>query len=50
MSESEKMYISYNNIHQLCQEIAPKIKEFKPDLIIAIGGGGFIPARMLRSF
>ncbi|KAK6198119.1 hypoxanthine guanine phosphoribosyltransferase [Scheffersomyces amazonensis] len=48
--EASKMYISYNNIHQLCQEIAPKIKDFKPDLIIAIGGGGFIPARMLRSF
>ncbi|KAK6464457.1 xanthine phosphoribosyltransferase 1 [Scheffersomyces coipomensis] len=48
--EPEKMYISYNNIHQLCQEIAPKIKAFQPDLIIAIGGGGFIPARMLRSF
>ena len=46
----EKMYISYNNVHQLCQESADKIKQFKPDLIIAIGGGGFIPARMLRSF
>lgn len=44
------MYISYNNVHQLCQESADKIKQFKPDLIIAIGGGGFIPARMLRSF
>lgn len=46
----EKTYISYNNVHQLCQESADKIKEFRPDLIIAIGGGGFIPARMLRSF
>ncbi|CAK9440311.1 uncharacterized protein LODBEIA_P44110 [Lodderomyces beijingensis] len=46
----EKTYISYNNVHQLCQESAEKIKSFKPDLIIAIGGGGFIPARMLRSF
>lgn len=27
-----------------------KIKQFKPDLIIAIGGGGFIPARILRTF
>jgi hypoxanthine phosphoribosyltransferase len=26
-----------------------KIKAFKPDIIIAIGGGGFIPARMIRS-
>lgn len=44
------MYITYNNIHQLCQETSDKIKQFKPDLIIAIGGGGFIPARMLRTF
>ena len=48
--EASKMYISYNNIHQLCQETSEKIKAFKPDLIIAIGGGGFIPARMLRTF
>lgn len=48
--EASKMYITYNNIHQLCQETSSKIKAFKPDLIIAIGGGGFIPARMLRTF
>lgn len=48
--EATKMYITYNNIHQLCQEASSKIKQFKPDLIIAIGGGGFIPARMLRTF
>ncbi|SCU95214.1 LADA_0G14290g1_1 [Lachancea dasiensis] len=47
---SDKQYISYNNVHQLCQEAAEKIKQFKPDLIIAIGGGGFIPARILRTF
>lgn len=29
--------------------MTPKIRNFKPDLIIAIGGGGFIPARMLRT-
>lgn len=46
----EKQYISYNNVHQLCQESAQRIKKFKPDLIIAIGGGGFIPARILRTF
>ncbi|ODQ64758.1 PRTase-like protein [Nadsonia fulvescens var. elongata DSM 6958] len=46
----EKIYISYNNIHKLCQEAAVVIKEFKPDLMIAIGGGGFIPARILRTF
>lgn len=32
------------------QQMAPKIKaEFDPDLMIAIGGGGYIPARMLVS-
>ncbi|QLG72748.1 hypothetical protein HG535_0D04570 [Zygotorulaspora mrakii] len=46
----DKEYISYNNVHQLCQISAERIKNFKPDLIIAIGGGGFIPARILRTF
>ncbi|KAG0667906.1 hypoxanthine-guanine phosphoribosyltransferase [Maudiozyma exigua] len=46
----EKQYISYNNVHQLCQLTAERIKTFKPDYIIAIGGGGFIPARILRTF
>lgn len=48
---SEKLYISYNNIHKLCKLAAAEIKKDRPvDLIIAIGGGGFIPARILRSF
>ncbi|KAK3381897.1 phosphoribosyltransferase-like protein [Podospora didyma] len=47
----EKVYVTYNDVHKLCQEAAPKIlEEFKPQLIIAIGGGGYVPARILRSF
>ncbi|KAK5952120.1 hypoxanthine-guanine phosphoribosyltransferase [Knufia fluminis] len=47
----EKIYVTYNQIHKLCQEAAPKIlNEFKPNLMIAIGGGGYVPARILRSF
>ncbi|OBA23060.1 PRTase-like protein [Metschnikowia bicuspidata var. bicuspidata NRRL YB-4993] len=48
----EKLYISYNIVHKLCQKAAQEIKAsgMKVDLIIAIGGGGFIPARILRSF
>jgi hypoxanthine phosphoribosyltransferase len=38
-------------VHKLCQEAAPKIlADFKPNLMIAIGGGGYVPARILRSF
>jgi hypoxanthine phosphoribosyltransferase len=38
-------------VHKLCQEAAPRIlAEFKPQLLIAIGGGGYVPARILRSF
>ncbi len=42
---------SYNQIHTICQETAKKIKQdnFQPEIILAIGGGGFIPARMLRT-
>ncbi|KAJ2871671.1 hypoxanthine-guanine phosphoribosyltransferase [Coemansia asiatica] len=50
---SDKLYISYNQIHQLIDDAVHKYKldtDFQPDLIIAIGGGGFIPARILRSF
>ncbi|EED18351.1 xanthine-guanine phosphoribosyl transferase Xpt1, putative [Talaromyces stipitatus ATCC 10500] len=47
----EKVYVSYNQVHKLCQRSADKIlEEFRPNLMIAIGGGGFIPARILRSF
>ena len=39
----------YGEIHNTICSMAPSICEFSPDVIIAIGGGGFIPARMLRS-
>jgi hypoxanthine phosphoribosyltransferase len=35
----------------MCQEAGPRIlEECKPHLMIAIGGGGYVPARILRSF
>jgi len=47
----EKVYVTYNQIHKLCQDAAPRIlDEFRPNLMIAIGGGGYVPARILRSF
>jgi hypothetical protein len=46
-----KEYVTYNQVHKLCQEAAPRILEdFAPQLMIAIGGGGYVPARILRSF
>ncbi|OAP57306.1 hypothetical protein AYL99_08044 [Fonsecaea erecta] len=47
----EKVYVTYNEIHKLCQTSAEKIlNDFQPNLMIAIGGGGYVPARILRSF
>ncbi|CAF9918959.1 MAG: hypoxanthine-guanine phosphoribosyltransferase [Heterodermia speciosa] len=47
----EKVYITYNQVHKLCQASADRIlNDFQPNLIIAIGGGGYVPARILRSF
>lgn len=46
---ADKQYISYNHVHLLCLEASKKVKEFNPDYIICIGGGGFIPARMMRT-
>ncbi|KAL8766646.1 MAG: hypothetical protein Q9209_006629 [Squamulea sp. 1 TL-2023] len=47
----EKVYVTYNEVHKLCQASADRIlSDFRPNLMIAIGGGGYVPARILRSF
>ncbi|KAF2432824.1 PRTase-like protein [Tothia fuscella] len=47
----EKIYVTYNQVHKHCQNSAERIlNDFNPDLMIAIGGGGYVPARILRSF
>ena len=47
----QKIYVTYNQVHKLCQESAERIlNEFHPQLMVAIGGGGYVPARILRSF
>lgn len=47
----QKYYISYNTVHKVCQQGASRIikDNFQPDVILAVGGGGFVPARMLRT-
>ena len=48
----EKLYVSYNTIHKLIKKLAKQIKDsgFDPDVIVAIGSGGFIPARIIKTF
>lgn len=49
-AEDGKVYFSYADIHDSVSNLAPKLRdEFHPDVMIAIGGGGFIPARILRT-
>ena len=46
----DKIKYSYYEIHQLCMNNGQKLKrEFKPDVILAIGGGGLIPSRILSN-
>ena len=47
--EVNKLYFTYDDIHNTVKTLVPNIKQINPDVIIAIGGGGFIPARMLRT-
>jgi len=41
--------VGWNQIEQLCEELAGKIREsgFKPHVIVGIARGGWIPARLL---
>ncbi|KAF8892110.1 hypothetical protein BD779DRAFT_1670455 [Infundibulicybe gibba] len=50
-SEVKHWRVTYNEIHNLIRTSTPKIAaEFNPDLLVAIGGGGFFPARVMRTF
>jgi len=48
----EKYYFTYEDIHRTAKSIADRVEAsgFEPDIIVAIGSGGFIPARILRTF
>ncbi|KAI5999577.1 PRTase-like protein [Pisolithus albus] len=50
MDERPHIHATYNEVHIIIKEAAAKISQsFKPDVLIAIGGG-FFPARVLRTF
>lgn len=44
-----KVYFSYAQIHSTVASMKDRLLAWKPDVMVAIGGGGFIPARMLRT-
>lgn len=44
-----RVYFSYAEVHSSVTSLIPQLQAFKPDVMIAIGGGGFIPARILRT-
>jgi hypoxanthine phosphoribosyltransferase len=48
----EKLHFTYEDIHRTARDIARRVKAsgFDPHIIVAIGSGGFIPARILRTY
>ncbi len=49
---ADKQFFSYRQIHRTVKSLAERIiaDGYDPDVIVAIGTGGFIPARMLKTF
>lgn len=42
---------TYEEVHRMIRSISDKIKaDYDPEVIIAIGGGGLVPARILRTY
>lgn len=50
--ETNKVYVSYNQFHDLVRQTLQRtklIEKFSPTLLIAISAGGFLPTRILRN-
>ncbi|MBU0934305.1 MAG: phosphoribosyltransferase [Spirochaetes bacterium] len=48
----DKYRFTYNDIHRTVRSLAERIGQsgYQADVIVAIGSGGYIPARILRTF
>ena len=46
------LYVSYNTVHKLVKSLSERLLDsgYDPEVIVAIGSGGFIPARILKTF
>ncbi|MEM2902199.1 MAG: phosphoribosyltransferase [Candidatus Bathyarchaeia archaeon] len=49
MAEQEYLILEWEDIYRMCIELSKRIKEddFKPDVIVGVARGGWIPARIL---
>jgi hypoxanthine phosphoribosyltransferase len=49
---SQKIFVRYVDVHALVAKTAAEIKAsgWEPDLIVAIASGGFIPARIFKTY
>jgi len=47
-----KLFVTYEDIHRHCAKLAADIKAsgWEPEVIVAIASGGFIPARILKTY
>ena len=45
----DKLFYTWEDISSLIKNNSEKIKNYNPDIVIAIGGGGLIPARLMRN-
>ncbi len=50
--DNDKLYVGYNTVHKMVKSLAERLTAdgFDPDIIVAIGSGGFIPARIIKTF
>lgn len=51
-STTPRHYFTYDDIHRTVAKLAMTIKEsgYEPDVLVAIGSGGYIPARILKTY
>ncbi len=52
MDSQEKRYFSYGDIHRTVKALAGDLERsgYAPEVMVAIGTGGFIPARILKTY
>lgn len=48
----DKLYVTYEEVHRHCAKLAADIAadQWEPEVIVAIASGGFIPARILKTY